>query len=278
VRSSCGRSTTPGCRSSRSPTATASAGRRSTTASRRRRTVLMKAAVDEADRQDRRADAARPREPRTTSRRPRPRRVGDPHRHALHRGRHLRTALRLARELGLETVGFLMMAHTVAPDVLAAQARIMADAGCQCVYVVDSAGAMILDDVTERVAVRGRARRRRPGRVPRPREPVARRGQHDPGDPRRRRAGRRLDPPLRRRLGQHPARRWPRSASGSASAPARRAEDDRRRRGRGAPGHGRRVRARPPGASSWATPASTRASSSTPTGPPSATTCPAPRS
>lgn len=57
----------------------------------------------------------------------------------------------LARELGLETVGFLMMAHTIDPDTLAAQARIMADAGCQCVYVVDSAGAMILDDVTERV-------------------------------------------------------------------------------------------------------------------------------
>ncbi len=58
----------------------------------------------------------------------------------------------MSRELGLETVGFLMMAHTIAPDALAAQARIMADAGCQCVYVVDSAGAMILDDVTDRVA------------------------------------------------------------------------------------------------------------------------------
>jgi 4-hydroxy 2-oxovalerate aldolase len=59
---------------------------------------------------------------------------------------------KMARELGLETVGFLMMAHTVAPEVLAAQARIMADAGCQCVYVVDSAGAMILEDVTDRVS------------------------------------------------------------------------------------------------------------------------------
>lgn len=58
----------------------------------------------------------------------------------------------MARELGLETVGFLMMSHTVTPDVLQGQARIMADAGCQCVYVVDSAGAMILDDVTERVS------------------------------------------------------------------------------------------------------------------------------
>jgi len=58
----------------------------------------------------------------------------------------------IARDLGFETVGFLMMAHSQPPEVLAAQARIMADAGCQCVYVVDSAGAMILDDVTERVA------------------------------------------------------------------------------------------------------------------------------
>jgi 4-hydroxy 2-oxovalerate aldolase len=58
----------------------------------------------------------------------------------------------LAREVGLETVGFLMMAHTVAPETLAAQARVMADAGCQCVYVVDSAGAMILEEAGDRVA------------------------------------------------------------------------------------------------------------------------------
>lgn len=57
----------------------------------------------------------------------------------------------MSRELGLETVGFLMMAHSQPPEVLAQQARIMADAGCQCVYVVDSAGAMILEDVTARV-------------------------------------------------------------------------------------------------------------------------------
>jgi acetyl-CoA carboxylase carboxyltransferase component len=78
----------------------------------------------------------------------------------------------MARELGLETVGFLMMAHSQPPEVLAKQARIMADAGCQCVYVVDSAGAMILEDVTDRVA--GRAwpsSATTPGRLPRPREP-----------------------------------------------------------------------------------------------------------
>ncbi|MDA3648902.1 4-hydroxy-2-oxovalerate aldolase [Saccharopolyspora indica] len=58
----------------------------------------------------------------------------------------------LARELGLETVGFLMMAHSQPPEVLAAQARIMVDAGCQCVYVVDSAGALVLEQVADRVA------------------------------------------------------------------------------------------------------------------------------
>ena len=58
----------------------------------------------------------------------------------------------LARELGLETVGFLMMSHSQPPESLAAQARIMADAGCECVYVVDSAGALILDDVSDRIS------------------------------------------------------------------------------------------------------------------------------
>jgi 4-hydroxy 2-oxovalerate aldolase len=56
-----------------------------------------------------------------------------------------------ARQLGFETVGFLMMAHSQPPEVLAKQARIMADAGCQCVYVVDSAGAMVLEQVSDRI-------------------------------------------------------------------------------------------------------------------------------
>jgi 4-hydroxy 2-oxovalerate aldolase len=56
-----------------------------------------------------------------------------------------------ARELGMETVGLLMMSHTLAPHALAHQARVMADAGCQCVYVVDSAGALVLDEVSDRV-------------------------------------------------------------------------------------------------------------------------------
>jgi len=56
-----------------------------------------------------------------------------------------------ARELGMETVGFLMLSHRIGPDQLAKQARIMADAGCQCVYVVDSAGALLPDMVRDRV-------------------------------------------------------------------------------------------------------------------------------
>jgi 4-hydroxy 2-oxovalerate aldolase len=57
-----------------------------------------------------------------------------------------------AREMGMETVGFLMLAHRIGPDELARQARIMVDGGAQCVYVVDSAGALVLGDAQERVA------------------------------------------------------------------------------------------------------------------------------
>jgi 4-hydroxy 2-oxovalerate aldolase len=57
-----------------------------------------------------------------------------------------------ARELELETVGFLMLSHRSTPEALAKQGRIMVDAGCQCVYVVDSAGALILEEAADRVA------------------------------------------------------------------------------------------------------------------------------
>ena len=57
-----------------------------------------------------------------------------------------------ARDLGLETVGFLMLSHMSSPEDLAKQGRIMVDAGCQCVYVVDSAGALILEDAADRIA------------------------------------------------------------------------------------------------------------------------------
>ncbi|MCW2248616.1 4-hydroxy-2-oxovalerate/4-hydroxy-2-oxohexanoate aldolase [Azospirillum fermentarium] len=58
----------------------------------------------------------------------------------------------LARKLGLDTVGFLMMAHMAGPDTLVQQAKLMEGYGANCVYVTDSAGYMLPDDVTVRLA------------------------------------------------------------------------------------------------------------------------------
>lgn len=56
-----------------------------------------------------------------------------------------------ARKLGLDTVGFLMMAHMIEPERLVAQARRMETDGAQCVYCTDSAGHMLPDDVRARI-------------------------------------------------------------------------------------------------------------------------------
>lgn len=60
----------------------------------------------------------------------------------------------MARQIdGLDTVGFLMMAHMIEADELLEQLKLMESYGANCVYITDSAGYMLPDHVTERVAL-----------------------------------------------------------------------------------------------------------------------------
>ncbi len=62
-----------------------------------------------------------------------------------------------ARKLGMDTTGFLMMAHLNSPEGIAAQGKLMESYGAQTVYVTDSAGAMLPDDVRAQVGALRRA-------------------------------------------------------------------------------------------------------------------------
>ncbi|WP_373795125.1 4-hydroxy-2-oxovalerate aldolase [Jeotgalibaca porci] len=62
-----------------------------------------------------------------------------------------REHIQVGKKLGLEVVGFLMMAHMASPEVIVEQAKLMESYGADVVYVTDSAGAMVPDQVRERV-------------------------------------------------------------------------------------------------------------------------------
>ncbi len=67
--------------------------------------------------------------------------------------------IKRGRQLGLDTVGFLMMAHMIESEELAKQAKQMEDYGAHCVYCTDSAGYMIPQDVTARISAMRRVLR-----------------------------------------------------------------------------------------------------------------------
>ncbi len=63
-----------------------------------------------------------------------------------------RQHIELARKMEMDTVGFLMMAHMIPTEELVRQAKLMESYGAHCVYVTDSAGALLMDEVREKVS------------------------------------------------------------------------------------------------------------------------------
>ncbi len=62
-----------------------------------------------------------------------------------------RQHIEAARKLGMDTAGFLMMSHMAPAEKLVEQGRLMESYGAECVYVTDSAGAMLPAQYGEKV-------------------------------------------------------------------------------------------------------------------------------
>ncbi|WP_417583785.1 4-hydroxy-2-oxovalerate aldolase [Nitrincola sp.] len=59
----------------------------------------------------------------------------------------------MAAKMGMDTVGFLMMAHMISAEKVLEQARLMVSYGANCIYCTDSAGYMLPDEVSEKIAL-----------------------------------------------------------------------------------------------------------------------------
>ncbi|WP_137889442.1 4-hydroxy-2-oxovalerate aldolase [Pseudomonas sp. 2FE] len=59
----------------------------------------------------------------------------------------------MAAKMGLDTVGFLMMAHMLSAEKLLEQARLMESFGANCIYCTDSAGYMLPTEVSEKIGL-----------------------------------------------------------------------------------------------------------------------------
>lgn len=59
----------------------------------------------------------------------------------------------MAAKMGMDTVGFLMMAHMVSAEKVLEQAKLMQSYGANCIYCTDSAGYMLPDEVTEKLGL-----------------------------------------------------------------------------------------------------------------------------
>ena len=58
----------------------------------------------------------------------------------------------MAKKIGMMAIGFLMMTHMALPEKVVEQAKLLESYGADCVYIADSAGALLPEGVSERVS------------------------------------------------------------------------------------------------------------------------------
>jgi 4-hydroxy-2-oxovalerate/4-hydroxy-2-oxohexanoate aldolase len=61
--------------------------------------------------------------------------------------------IKYASKQGFDTVGFLMMSHMASPEKILEQAKLMHGYGANCLYMTDSAGHMLPEEVREKIGI-----------------------------------------------------------------------------------------------------------------------------